>query len=251
MWKAPNAERAAWRAEKVNEVRVELRFVFVECRSCTVLQMLHWWERLQAAKRRAEGIGEPHQSYDSMMAAGMAWVRKRKSAEVLSQQQPQKDPLLPGVVFEEAERAGGGVGLPYLSYDDIMGMGMAGDDAGVAWVGAELLLPQQLGDARAEKLQPQLQRAKALQQLLEKEGEELGDHLGVGSKHVQQQQPQQQEQEPSSKIMTASSDTRTPAACVVGTAAAEAGGNGVGVAAAGGLHSACGTHVPVRPREKG
>ena len=74
-----------------------------------------------------------------------------RKAEALSQQKPQEDPLLPGVVFEEAERTGG-VGLSCLSYDDIMKMGMAGDDAGAAGVGAELLQPQQADRARAEKL---------------------------------------------------------------------------------------------------
>ena len=62
--------------------------------------------------------------------------------------------------FEEVKRAG----YVGLSYDDIMEMGMAGDDAGVVVIRAELLQRQHVNAALADKLQPQIQKAAALKQ---------------------------------------------------------------------------------------
>ena len=74
------AERTAWQEQREkNRARVEaLNMVeeFHRNRPRTEIQMRLQvlWERLQSAKRRAGGIGEPYRSYDDMMV----WARARK-----------------------------------------------------------------------------------------------------------------------------------------------------------------------------
>ena len=72
------------------------------------------------------------------MDAECALESTTKAAQPVERAGAQEDQFLTSVVFE-VERAGG-VGLPYLSYDGLMEMGMAGD----------------AGDGRAEKLQLKL-----------------------------------------------------------------------------------------------
>ena len=71
-------ERVAWQEQREkNQARVEALNIVEEFhrnRPRTQIQMRLLWERLQSAKRRAGGIGEPYRSYDDMMV----WARARK-----------------------------------------------------------------------------------------------------------------------------------------------------------------------------